>query len=133
MKPASKGVILSGLVYPGIGQIFLGRKYSGLGIMIVSTIALIVLIYRIAVRFYLSIDPLLDLLTTKSLTFESFKMVLNQSGSVSWKVELISLAVFVFCVFLSAFFVTLRFFVTVFPRFTTSVVQLTSPSCTGLK
>ena len=44
MKPATKGVVLSGLVYPGIGQIFLGRKYSGLGIMIVSTIALVVLI-----------------------------------------------------------------------------------------
>ena len=96
MKPANKGVILSGLVYPGIGQIFLGRIYSGLAIIVLSTISLIVLIYRIVVRFYRSIDPLLDLLTTKSLTFQSFKMVLNQSGYVSWKVELFSLIVFVF-------------------------------------
>jgi hypothetical protein len=48
------------------------------------------------VRFYRSIDPLLDLLTTKSLTFQSLKMVLNQSGYASWNVELISLIVFVF-------------------------------------
>jgi hypothetical protein len=97
MQPATKGVILSGLVYPGIGQIFLGRKYSGLGIIIVSTIALVVLIYRVVIRFYRSLDPLIDLLMEKSLTFQSVKMVFNQSGYVSWKVELISLTVFVFC------------------------------------
>ena len=97
MKPATKGVILSGLVYPGIGQIFFGRKYSGLGIVIVSTIALVVLIYRIVVRFYRSVDPLINLFMEKSMTFQSVKMVLNQSGYVSWNVELISLTVFVFC------------------------------------
>ena len=97
MKPATKGMILSGLVYPGIGQMFLGRKYSGLGVMIVSTIALVVLIYRIVVRFYRSIDPLLDILTAKTLTVQKFMMVLSQAAYSSCVVELASLIVFIFC------------------------------------
>ena len=97
MKQATKGVVLSGLVYPGTGQIFLGRIYMGLGIITLSTIALITLIYRMAVRIYRSIDPLFEMLATKSLTFQNIKSMLSQTGYAGWDMELISLIVFVFC------------------------------------
>lgn len=97
MKPATKGLVLSGLVYPGAGQIFLGRIYTGLGVITLSTIALLVLIYRMAIRFYRGIDPLLEMLATKSLTFQNIKSILSQTGYASWDMEFISLIVFVFC------------------------------------
>ena len=99
MKHATKGAFLSGLVYPGTGQMFLGRIYLGLGIIFLSTIALVVFVYRIAIRIYLSIDPLFEMLMTKSLTFQKLKVLLSQTGYVSWDLELISLIVFVFCWF----------------------------------
>jgi hypothetical protein len=97
MKPATKGLVLSGLVYPGAGQIFLGRIYTGLGVISLSTIALLVLIYRMAIRFYRGIDPLLEMLATKSLTFQKIMSMLSQTGYASWDMEFISLIVFVFC------------------------------------
>ena len=39
----------------------------------------------------------MELLSTKSLTFQKFKLLLSQTGYVSWDFELISLIVFVFC------------------------------------
>ena len=97
MKPATKGLVLSGLVYPGAGQIFLGRIYTGLGVIILSTIALLFLIYRMASRFYRGIDPLLEMLATKSLTFQNIKSMLSQTGYAGWDMEFISLIVFVCC------------------------------------
>lgn len=97
MKQATKGVFLSGLCYPGAGQMYFGRIYLGLGIVTASTIALVVLIYRITIRIYLSLDPILEMLSTKSLTFQKFKLSLSQTGYAGWDMELISLIVFVFC------------------------------------
>ena len=96
MKRATKGAILSGLCYPGAGQMFFGRIYLGLGIIAVSTIALAVLIYRIAIRIYRSLDPLIDMLATKSLTFQKIKLSLSQTGYASWDLELASLLVVIF-------------------------------------
>ena len=97
MRPATKGAILSGLCYPGTGQMFFGRIYLGLGIIAVTTIALVVLIYRIVIRLYRSMDSLLDLLATKSLTFQKVKLSLSQTGYADWDLEKISLGVFLFC------------------------------------
>ena len=97
MKPATKGLVLSGLVYPGAGQIFLGRIHTGLGIVTLSTVALLVLIYRMAIRFYRSIDPLLEMLMAKSLTVQNIKLILSQTGYPGWDLEFFSLIVFVSC------------------------------------
>ncbi len=97
MKQSTKGVFLSGLCYPGTGQIFFGRIYLGLGIITVSTIALVVFIYRITIRIYRSIDPLVEMLITKSLTFQKIMILFSQTGYAGWDLELISLIVFVFC------------------------------------
>ena len=97
MKQTTKGVFLSGLCYPGAGQMFFGRIYLGLGIITASTVALVVLIYRITIRIYRSIDLLVEMLTTKSLTFQKIKFLLSQTGYAGWDLELIGLIVFVFC------------------------------------
>jgi hypothetical protein len=97
MKSATKALILSGLVYPGTGQLFLGRTCAGLGIIIFATTALVVFVLRMAARIYLSLDPLLERLATKSLTFENIQAILSQTGYTGWDPELISLSVFVFC------------------------------------
>ena len=102
MRPATKGAILSGLCYPGTGQMFFGRIYLGLGIIAVTTIALVVLIYRIVMRLYRSMDALLDLLATKSTTFQKFTLSLSQTGYADWDLEKISLVVFLFCWLASA-------------------------------
>ena len=97
MKQATKGAFLSGLCYPGAGQMFFGRIYLGLGIITVTTIALVVLIYRIAMRIYRSMDPIIDMLATKSVTFQKIKLTLSQTGYGGWDMESISLIVFIFC------------------------------------
>ena len=97
MKKATKGAYLSGLVYPGTGQLFFGRLLSGLAFISLTTIALGVLIYRIAKRIYRVFDPVLEKLVNKSLTFQEFKELLNQSGYSGWDLELTSLIVVVFC------------------------------------
>lgn len=97
MKQATKGAFLSGLCYPGAGQMFFGRIYLGLGIITVTTIALIVLIYRFSIRIYRSLDPIFEMLKTTSLTFQKIKLSLSQTGYADWDLEFISLIVFIFC------------------------------------
>ena len=97
MKQATKGACLSGLVYPGTGQLFFGRLLTGLAFISLTTIGLGVLIYRIAKRIYLVFDPVLEMLINKSLTFQEFKELLNQTGYSGWGLELTSLILVVFC------------------------------------
>jgi len=97
MKPATKGACLSGLVYPGIGQLFFGRILTGLAFISLTTIGLGALIYRIAQRIYRAFGPVLEMLVNKSLTFQEFKELLSQTGYSSWDLELTSLIVVVVC------------------------------------
>jgi len=97
MKPATKGACLSGLVYPGTGQLFFGRILTGLAFISLTTIGLGVLIYRIAQRIYRAFDTVLEMLVNKSLTFQEFKELLSQTGYSSWDLELTSLIVVVVC------------------------------------
>lgn len=97
MKQATKGACLSGLVYPGTGQLFFGRILTGLAFISLTTIGLGVLIYRIAKRIYLVFDPVLEMLLNKSLTFQEFKELLSQTGYSGWGLELTSLIVVVAC------------------------------------
>lgn len=76
---------------------FFGRTYLGLGIVTVSTITLVVLTYRIAIRIYRSMDPLLEMLAKNTLTFHKIKLSLGQTGYAGWDVEWITLILFVFC------------------------------------
>lgn len=97
MKQAAKGAILSGLIYPGTGQLFFGRMLSGLAFIVLVTVGLGVLIYRIAMRIYLGMDQMLLMQDNNSLNFQKFKYFLNHAGYSSWDVELISLVAVVCC------------------------------------
>jgi len=42
MKASTRGMLLSGLVYPGLGQMILGRMASGVILAILATVAFVV-------------------------------------------------------------------------------------------
>lgn len=44
MKQAVKGALLSGLLYPGLGQLFLGRRLRGLLFILLATLSLVTLV-----------------------------------------------------------------------------------------
>lgn len=50
MKKTIKGVLLSGLVFPGLGQLFLGKKELGAGLILVTNIGLAGVVYSIFKR-----------------------------------------------------------------------------------
>jgi hypothetical protein len=111
MKASTKGAFLSGLVYPGTGQMFFGRIFSGLACISLVTIGLGVLIYRFAKRIYLAIDPAIPMWDNNTLSFQKFITLMNQTEYAGWNVELFSLAVVVFCwitSFVHAYFVGKR-------------------------
>ena len=96
MKQSTKGVLLSGLVYPGLGQLFLGRIYSGAALMVLTTIGFLVIIYRIIKRVYLMIDQLLPMLAQNAVDFRKIMELAARTSYAGWNVESISLMV-VFC------------------------------------
>jgi hypothetical protein len=111
LKQATKGAFLSGLVYPGTGQMFFSRIITGLFFISFTTIGLGVLIYRIARRIYLVFDQVLPQSGNIPLSFKKLIGLLNQTEYSSWDVELISLLVVACCWIISivhAYFVGRR-------------------------
>jgi len=108
MKESTKGVLLSGLVYPGLGQLVLGAKFSGVLFAILTTAGLLVIIYRLTVRIYHALDPILSLLANNTFNWNQFIAILSHSSYDSWQIEGVSLVLFLACWALSslhAFFV----------------------------
>ena len=97
MKPSTKGAFLSGLVYPGAGQMYLGRIFSGLACISLVTIGLGVFIYRVAKRIYFAIDPAIPMWENNTLSFQKFIKLIDQAEYANWNLELICLGVVVFC------------------------------------
>ncbi len=108
MKESTKGVLLSGLVYPGLGQFVLEAKFSGVLFAILTTAGLLVIFYRLTVRIYHALDPILSLLANNTLNWNRFIAILSHSSYDSWQIEGISLVLFLDCWVLAslhAFFV----------------------------
>jgi TM2 domain-containing membrane protein YozV len=97
MKHSIKGALLSALVYPGSGQLILGRIFTGVTLVILTTIGLGVLIYRIARRLYRILDQVLPMLAEDDLDFSIIIDSMDQSRYSSWNVELISFVFVVIC------------------------------------
>ena len=97
MKASTKGMILSGLVYPGLGQMILGRMVSGVVLAILATIAFIVLIYRVFQRASRLIDQIVPMLADKGIDAISLKELLSQDSGGGWGVEKICLLGLVGC------------------------------------
>ena len=91
MKASTRGMLLSGLVFPGLGQLILGRMASGIILVLLSTVTFVVLIYRIVARVYRLIDQILPLLADNALDVATLKELLVRDAAGGWGVEKICL------------------------------------------
>lgn len=90
-------MLLSGLVYPGVGQLVLGRVASGIAFIIFTTAGLIVIIYRIVQRAFQVIDQLLPLLADNRLDVTALNEKLSRDSGAGWGLETICLVVIAGC------------------------------------
>jgi hypothetical protein len=97
MKASTRGMLLSGLVYPGLGQLILGRMTSGIILALLATVAFIVLIYRVVERVYRLIDQILPLLADNALDVTALKELLSRDAAGGWGVEKSCLIGLVIC------------------------------------
>jgi hypothetical protein len=97
MKNATKGMLLSGLVYPGLGQLILGHVVSGLIFVLLATTGFTVLLYRIMQRAARVIDHILPLLADKKLDLHTLIELLNRDSGAGWRLENICLIGIVGC------------------------------------
>lgn len=97
MKKSTKGILLSGLVYPGVGQLTLGRVTAGIFFIGLTTAGLIILIYRVAQRAVHVIDKLLPLLTDNNLDVTTLNETIRRDSAAGWGLETICLTVIAGC------------------------------------
>ena len=97
MKASTRGMLLSGLVYPGLGQLILGRMTSGIILVLLATVTFIVLIYRVVARVYGLMDRILPLMANNALDMATLRTLLTRDGVGGWGVEKICLVGFVGC------------------------------------
>ena len=97
MKESTKGVLLSALVYPGLGQLALGLKLSGALFAVLTTAGLLVVIYRLTIRIYHALDPILSSLADNTLNWRKLIEIVNLSPYHSWGIEGISLVFLLSC------------------------------------
>jgi hypothetical protein len=62
MKHATKGILLSGLVYPGLGQLALGRRTTGIVIIALASTGLGVFIHGLVLRFIAVFNYIRDII-----------------------------------------------------------------------
>ena len=97
MKESTKAVILSALVYPGLGQFVLGAVYSGAFFAVPTTGGLLVLLYRFTKRIYLAVDQILPELADDGFNLGEAIDIFSHSGYVSWHIDVISLIIVLCC------------------------------------
>lgn len=91
MKESTKGVLLSGLVYPGLGQLIIGHITSGVLFVLLTTAGFCVFIYRIIQRVVGAIDQILPLLVNNELDLNTLKEMLGRESSGGWEAETFSI------------------------------------------
>jgi TM2 domain-containing membrane protein YozV len=97
MKNSTKGMLLSGLVYPGLGQLILGHVVSGIIFVLLATTGFTILLYRIMQRISGAIDQILPLLADKKLDLNTLIKLLNRHPAGGWGLENISLIGIIGC------------------------------------
>ena len=97
MKKSTKGILLSGLVYPGVGQLTLGRVAAGILFICLTTAGLVVLIYRVVQRAVHVIDKLLPLLTDNNMDVTTLNESIRRDSTAGWGLETICLVVIAGC------------------------------------
>lgn len=97
MKESTQGALLSALVYPGLGQLVLGAKVSGVFFAALTTTGLMVILYRLTIRVYRALDQILPALTGKFEDLRNILAMVDQSTYPNWTVEIISLILIFVC------------------------------------
>ena len=97
MKASTKGILLSGLVYPGSGQLALGSKLSGTLFAVLTTGGLLLILYRLTMRLYHAADPMLLSLADHTLNWQTFVEIFNRAPYDNWRAEIFSLGVVTTC------------------------------------
>jgi TM2 domain-containing membrane protein YozV len=97
MKQSTTGAVFSGLVYPGVGQIALGRKTTGVVFIALTTGALVVIFYRIITRVYLAMDQIMPVVEEEASDFSQLIERFLQTSNGSWRVEIASVIFLVLC------------------------------------
>jgi hypothetical protein len=91
MKASTRGLLLSGLVYPGAGQLALGHKASGIGFILGTTAGLIALVYQLMRRLFQVVDQAWPELVNNSLDLQALNDLIARSASDGWGTEIICL------------------------------------------
>ena len=90
-------MLLSGLVYPGVGQLTLRRVTAGIAFICLTTVGLSVLIYRVVQRAVHVVDKLLPLLAENNLDVNTLNETIRRDSAAGWGLETISLIVIAGC------------------------------------
>ncbi|MEA2083602.1 MAG: hypothetical protein U9O82_05050 [Thermodesulfobacteriota bacterium] len=83
MKKAVKGALLSGLVYPGLGQVVLGRPGTGIAFILAATAGIGMIIYKIMTSISLIMDQTISMVENGGVSFNKIvqiSMNVTQSG-----------------------------------------------------
>lgn len=97
MKASTKGVFLSALVYPGLGQLVLGTIATGAVFIILTTAGLLVIIYRLTKRLYDAIDQILPMFVNGSPDIDRLVEIVSRSSYDNWRLEGICLLLVLCC------------------------------------
>ena len=97
MKASTKAMLLSGLVYPGLGQLLTGHKPSGIMFVLGTSAGLIVLTYRLVQRAVHLMDQAMSKLVYNAPDAKTLQELIEQSAAGGWGVEKICLIVIVGC------------------------------------
>ena len=91
MKESTKGMLLSGLVYPGLGQLLSKHVTSGAIFALGTTVGLIVLFYHLMQRLLRAMDQILPMLADNGPDNHSLKELLGPISAGGWGVEIVCL------------------------------------------
>lgn len=97
MRESTKGVFLSALVYPGAGQMAMGSIFAGAVFIVLTTAGLLLIIYRITIRIYYSIDQILPLLANDALDVSSIIEIISRTQYGNWRIEGMSVILVLSC------------------------------------
>jgi hypothetical protein len=97
MKASIKGAFLSGLVYPGLGQLVLGSMMAGWFLVLVTTAGLAHLIFRMIRRLDVAVDQLLPVFSRGGFNLAQFVESVRHAFDDNWQIEGISSIIIVFC------------------------------------
>jgi TM2 domain-containing membrane protein YozV len=95
MKASTKGAFLSGLVYPGLGQLVLGSMVAGWFLVLLTTAGLAVLIFRLAKRIDVAIVQLLPVWAQGGLDLAQVIKTINRACDDGWQIEGVSAIIIV--------------------------------------